>query len=175
MTSFFDISTDVRLLKPAHRSYEDLDVLAGMAETDVIRAFRRLPDDLRYTVEDILIHPEIAADRNYDQLHNSGPFDGYGLGYSEGAGTLFYITLRGFNPDPTLCEPNLALALKHTIVDVINWRCAQTQTNELERQRAGNGTTVTVRENANDSFPLRWRRRLNMFDLYRSRRGYWSL
>ena len=83
-------------------------------------------------------------------------------------GSYKAVMLRGFDPDPEVCEPMLAFALVSTIAQVVNHRLFQQNVNSVQQGISSSGgagsASVNYREDANARFPDGWSTWLVRFD-----------
>lgn len=148
---FFDASSastsDVTTYLPKRlRDDADLARVAALAEQDVLEV---------YTVElkqQYLDRPLAWWQSIY----------AYYLSYNSA-----YLCLRGYDPDPAKCEPNLAKALKREIAEVVVWRMAQKDVNPLATSESATQALkgYSFREDKNSSLPPNFGYYLRRYDV----------
>lgn len=164
MTTYFSTTNDLALLPPGMRADGELANVAALAEADVIGYFVSDPPYWLYT----------------NQLGLQGFFDAsLGVGeditnQSAPASAVVpqvRVYLRGYKADASHADvdPNLKLALKRTIAEVIAWRLWQWKQLEPGVSAAsgldgGAQKSRAFRATAEDRFPTDWYRWLIPYD-----------
>lgn len=166
MTTYFDPNNtgDKNLLPPGMRSDSELANVASLAEADVIGYYTQEPAYFLYT----------------NQLGLQGFFDAsFGVGEditnqiapANAVVPQVRVFLRGYKADAAdpAVDPNLKLALKRSIAEVIAWRLNQWK--EIEPgvasssgTDAGTPKSKTFRATAEDRYPTDWTRWLYPYD-----------
>ena len=171
MTTYFDTTADKLMLPPSVRNHTELANVAALVEADVLAYFTDDPPYFLYT----------------NQLGLQGFFDAsWGVGEditNQGAPAnaivpQIRVYLRGYkqNPSDAAVDPNLKLALKRTIAEVITWRINQWTAIEpgvqsSAGQEGGAPKSKSFRPGAEDAFPPDWIRWLYPYD---SRKLIWG-
>lgn len=81
-------------------------------------------------------------------------------------GTDILVYLRGYAVDADAADPNLRLALRRAIANVIRWRLAQNRVDPIvaSESSADGSKTVTYRNDAQDGLPEGWDDPLGPYD-----------
>lgn len=94
----------------------------------------------------------------------SVPSDQVAAGTEGYRGTRLFVCLAGYDPDPTLADPELVKPLKRAIRDAILWQIAQRDKNPILRIHFANGASNSYREDANQKVPTSARMYLRPFN-----------
>lgn len=148
MATYFDSAgNDKLLLPPAVRTNTDLVNVAAEAERDVIEHYTARAPYLLYTAR------QASSEGVPEQVNAS-------LG--------LYVYLRGYKVDANdaATDADLKAALKREIASVIEFRIKQRDVNLLTTSESdGAGKSVSLRSDANATFPPGFGRRLRRFDV----------
>lgn len=162
MATYFDATKQehLELLPKTLRSDEMLKEVAAQAEADVIGMFTEGAPYTNYTdreaqLQDGIVHTEVVGEEIT------------AVGLPSGAVVpRLYVYLRGFKADASHAnvDPNLKLALRRTIAEVIRWRLMQWK-RELGIQASSDsiGKNRTYHEDVRSAFPPGWDRWLRPF------------
>lgn len=170
--SFFDVtdSDDLALLPRALQDNLDLAGVAATAEADAIAEYtfttRNLPSYTAYyrQGDDVGSWPYILSAPS-SLPPSVSPLNVNGATQID---DFTYVGLKGFDPDPMLCDVALADGLRRAIAKVIRWRLAQwgTQAN-LQREwvTGSGGKGFDYRSDSEARFPAGWDRELERWDV----------
>lgn len=141
-TPYFDVTNEdhILLLPDTMRSVDDIESIAGRAERDVISMFiRRVSSSYPLLDQDNLVNATIGLGV-------------YLLGYK----------LDAADPD---VDPDLEVALRETIADVIEWRLRRRLKDpQIQSSSDDAGKTQTFRPETREDFPPDFDWRLQPFD-----------
>lgn len=167
-TPYFDATNefDTNLLPAALRTDSELLVLAQLVEADVIAHFTRHVPSTAYTAREGVSDEPRFGDSGWvtdvvgeDVSNQAAP-----------AGAVvpqIRVYLRGYKADAAdpAVDPNLKLALKRAIAEVIRWRLAQWKSEQqaLSSSADGGGKSRSYRDSADDPFPKGWDRWVRPF------------
>jgi hypothetical protein len=135
MADYFVVADDATLLPADMRGSDVVSELASAVEADVLRAFTGR--DYQAYATDVTVSTAVPR----------------------------YVYLQGYTADAADCPSDLKAALKATIAEVLAWRVYQSRKNPLLQIQFANGVSTNYTDNANDSFPANWRRRLRDWDV----------
>lgn len=164
MTSYFDTTNDKTLLPPAYRNHAELANVAVLAESDVIGYFTEDPPYWLYTTQlGLQGFLDASSGTGEDVTNLSAP--------ASAIVPQLRVYLRGYKVDASHAnvDPNLKLALKRTIAEVIAWRLNQWTVIEagmqsVSGQEGGVPKSKSFRPGAEEAFPPDWTRRLYPYD-----------
>lgn len=167
MAPYFDSANAAHqaLLPTPQQGASALSDVAELAEADVINHFTRRAPAVVYGVAVASTHP-------------AAPFESVvvtGTGEATLVGTDRYVYLRGYRQDASDAEvdPDLKVALRRTIAEVIAWRLRQWGQNPLVQNEAAQpGASRTYRPELLHPFPPGFDRWLLPFD---TRLTSWAL
>ena len=156
MASYFDhTKTDhLALLPPDIRKHGEIPTIAVLAEADVIGHHTDAPPYLNYTARHAQLNDGIV------------PMETVGEDVSASANVQLAVYLRGYKADADHADvdPNLKLALRRTIAEVIRWRLNQwVRDQALTSSSDGGGKSRSYADYMKDAFPPRWDRWLRPF------------
>ena len=152
MTQYFDIKTDTDLLPKEFRASPEIENLSARVERDIVLQYtRRVSPNT---------HPLIGL--------VGDPFINKGLGL-----VIFLLGYREDADDPET-DPDLKVALKDTVADVLEWRLRKNSYTDpmLSSSSDDAGKSINYRQEAREPFPPDWDWRLKAFDV---REPSWSL
>ena len=165
MATYFVVATDTALLPPGIRAHAELANVAALAEADVIGAYTDDPAYFLYTTQlGLQGFLDVSIGRGEDITNQSAP--------STAVVPQVRVYLKGYKVDSADAnvDPNLKLALKRTIAEVIAWRLNQWSGNIEPGVAMSTGTDGSVpksksfRPTAEDIFPPGWDRWLRPYD-----------
>lgn len=81
------------------------------------------------------------------------PEGSYELLDALGEGIGVFVCLRGFDPDPTLCESYFAAAMRREIADALRWRWAQWRGSMTSASEGKKDSSKSYRRDTTDRLP----------------------
>lgn len=170
MATYFDhtVQAHKNLLPSDIRTDAELSNVAAIAEADVINEFTRAPGYTNYTSDEELLRDGIVSTEVVGE-------DITAEGAPSGAIVpTVKVYLRGYkvDADDPATDPNLKLALRRTIAEVIRWRFGQWRREQAVASASdGNSKSRSFRDGSDSSFPPDWDRWLKPF---KSEEPLWS-
>lgn len=143
-------SLDLQRLPKAMRGDEDLSVIAAECEAAVLSMFTVT------LIGALSLSP-------YALQVSSVPTGAYALDATNG----MYLCLRGYDPNPALCNALLAEALRQEIAAVIRWRRTGWRGDPLTQSESSNdgSKVLSFRDDKNQPFPSTFGMYLRPFDV----------
>ena len=166
MTSYFDPTSaaDRNLLPPSLRGHQELANAAALSEADVIGYYTQDPPYFLYT-------NQIGLQGFFDASWGTGEDITNPSAPPSAIVPQVRVYLRGYKVDASdaSVDPNLKLALKRTIAEVLAWKIAQWTSIEpgvaVSTGTEGNTPkSKTFRMTAEDRYPPDWTRWLYPYD-----------
>jgi hypothetical protein len=175
MTTYFNPAdpAHVNLLPPGYRAHQDMPVVAGVSEADVIDYYTEVPSYWWLATSQLGF---IQYPWGWGGLENPGTDITAPNQQGQVTSPRLRVYLKGYKPDDgkntagtgstdPLVDPNLVQAMKRTIAEVIFWRLSRWTTVEPGVQSAASdiGKSKVFRANSEDAFPPDWNRGLIVF------------